>query len=111
MAEQFAVDLAWLEQLVARLGTGADTASRAFEALHETGPIRTGHKSLDTACDKFQKSCSKAVKDLRKQLDTLGEGVKQAKASYGATEHAVTQTFASPGAPLTGQPSITQVLG
>lgn len=111
MAEQFRVSLAWLEDLVARMNTAATVADTALKALKETGPIRMGRKSLDNACHDFHDEWKTAVKDLRKDLDTLGKGVAEAKTGYGAAEKAVLDALAqadaaaaAAAAAQTGQP-------
>lgn len=112
MAEQFRVTLAWLDQLVGRLNGAADAADTALKALKETGPIRTGRKSLDNACYNFQDEWKTAVKSLRKEVGVIAKGVGEARARYGATEQAVIDALpkvpqAAPAAPG----SITEVLG
>jgi hypothetical protein len=53
MAEGFSVDFGWLDALIAAFDGSTRATDAALDALHETGPIRTGHKDLDKACDHF----------------------------------------------------------
>ncbi len=104
--------LAWLDGLVARMNGAAAITDTTLKALKDVGPIRMGRKTLDNACDDFQDELRRAVKDLRKELESFGEGIADARARYGATEQAVIDALSPqvPTSPATPG-AITQALG
>ncbi|MGC0421215.1 hypothetical protein ABIA38_006748 [Embleya sp. AB8] len=93
MAEQFSVDFAWLDTLIAAFDGSTRATDAALGALEETGPIRTGHKDLDTACDHFNSKWEKRVKDFRGQVLQFRGVVDVSKAAYGATEQHVSTSM------------------
>ncbi|MFE5329674.1 hypothetical protein ACFRCG_25125 [Embleya sp. NPDC056575] len=86
MAEKFSVDFAWLDALISGFDGSTQAAKWALDALHETGPIRTGHKDLDTACDHFKDKWSKRVKDFQDRIGEFRKAVDDSKRAYAVTD-------------------------
>ncbi|MYW04135.1 hypothetical protein [Streptomyces sp. SID3343] len=94
MAERFTVDFEWLDTLIAAFDGSTQATDAALDALHETGPIRTGHKDLDKACDHFKGKWEKRVRDFRGAIGGFRGAVDQSRTAYGATERHVTGSMA-----------------
>ncbi|MET7299325.1 hypothetical protein [Embleya sp. NPDC005575] len=107
MAERFSVDFGWLDALIAAFDGSTRATDAALDALHETGPIRTGHKDLDKACDHFNGKWEKRVKDFRGDIAKFRAVVENSKSMYGVTEQHVATSMArfTSGAPAPGQPA------
>ncbi|MGW9207613.1 hypothetical protein ACWGR4_11540 [Embleya sp. NPDC055664] len=105
MPDRFSVDFAWLDTLMAAFDGSTVATDAALEALHETGPIRTGHKDLDTACDHFKGKWEDRAEEFRKDIGKFRASVDRSKAAYGATEE---QVSASMTRLTTGVPAATR---
>ncbi|OPC82392.1 hypothetical protein B4N89_16895 [Embleya scabrispora] len=86
MAEKFSVDFAWLDALISGFDGSVQATKWALDALHETGPIRTGHKDLDTACDHFKDKWSRRVKDFQDRIGEFRAAVDLSKQAYAVTD-------------------------
>ncbi len=86
MESGFAVDFAWLDRLTTAFDSAVSATDAALDALHETGPIRTGHKQLDKACDHFKKKWDDRVDDFRERIDDFRGAVIASKKAYNAAE-------------------------
>ncbi|GAA4972913.1 hypothetical protein GCM10023205_44030 [Yinghuangia aomiensis] len=93
MAGDFTVDFAWLDRLTAAFDGAARATDAALDALHETGPIRTGHKDLDKACDHFKGKWDDRVGDFQDRIGEFGKAVADSKTAYAATEQALTTSL------------------
>lgn len=121
MGDGYTVDVAWLDSIVGRLGEAATFAVTALDALEETGPIRMGHKDLDTACDHFHSRWERRAKRFQDEIKNVSGAVAAARLRYEAAERAAAQTYQVPagsGAPgaavpaqTTASSKITEVLG
>ncbi|MFI1383192.1 hypothetical protein [Embleya sp. NPDC020886] len=107
MAERFSVDFGWLDALIAAFDGSTRATDAALDALHETGPIRTGHKDLDRACDHFNGKWEKRVKEFRGDIGKFRAVVETSKSTYGVTEQHVTTSMArlTPSAPASTRPA------
>ncbi|WP_143657834.1 hypothetical protein [Embleya scabrispora] len=102
------VDLDWLDRLAERFAACADAAGQVLKALEETGPIRTGHKSLDRSCSAFNHKWKENVDTFRGEISELREGLGVARRNYGTTEHAVANSMTAPQTPpATTAPPVT----
>ncbi|WP_126641130.1 hypothetical protein [Embleya hyalina] len=99
VSEQFVVDLDWLDRLAERFAACADAAGQVLKALEETGPIRTGHKSLDRSCSAFNHKWQENVDTFRGEISELRRGLGVARRNYGTTEHAVATSMTAPQTP------------
>ncbi|MGC0420035.1 hypothetical protein [Embleya sp. AB8] len=66
MSGSFKVVLAEMDDLFRKLDSCAGEMKTAMNAMKETGPGRTGHKSLDSACDHFQSEWSYGIELIHK---------------------------------------------
>jgi hypothetical protein len=102
MSGSFKVVLTEMDALFKKLDSCAGEMRTAMNAMKETGPGRTGHKSLDSACDHFQSEWSYGIELIQKNTagitdvlggirdnyktveDSIKDGLKKAAGDLGA---------------------------
>jgi hypothetical protein len=118
-AGAFSADLEWLSQFCNQLNSSTCSLQAALDALKETGPIRTGHKDLDSACGAFHDRWDDGLDMMNDAIATMSEKIKASVEAYRATESALASAYGTgatapsgtPQAAGPGSSNITSVLG
>ncbi|WP_406287081.1 hypothetical protein [Embleya sp. NBC_00896] len=89
MAESFAVDMEALSRVHDAIIQNMRGLQDTLAALKETGPGRTGHKDLDTACLAVHDAMSRDVELIQEKSRMLKSTLAAALEEYRKTEEGI----------------------
>lgn len=89
MSGSFKVVLSEMDGLFKKLDSCAGEMRTAMNAMKETGPGRTGHKSLDSACDHFQSEWSYGIQLIQKNTAGITEVLGGIRDNYKTVEESI----------------------
>jgi len=102
MSGSFKVVLSEMDGLFKKLDSCAGEMKTAMNAMKETGPGRTGHKSLDSACDHFQGEWSYGIELIHKNTAGITDVLGAIRDNYKTVEDSITDGLKKAAGGLAG---------